>query len=72
MYPTLKTSGPHDVMLNVLVCSYVSAAMAESWMPSQICLQFEGAALQKRGRITRMGEFCATALELIKERVLHQ
>jgi hypothetical protein len=37
-----------DVMLDVLVRSHVRAAMAESWMPSQICLQFEGAALQKR------------------------
>jgi hypothetical protein len=34
-----------SVMLDVLVRSYVRAAMAESWMPSQICLQFEGAAL---------------------------
>jgi hypothetical protein len=36
------------VMLDVLVRSHISAAMAESWMPSQICLQFEGAALQIR------------------------
>jgi hypothetical protein len=35
-------------MLDVLVCSHVRAAVAESWMPSQICLKFEGAALQKR------------------------
>jgi hypothetical protein len=35
------------VMLDVLVRSHVRAAMAESWMPSQICLQFDGAALQK-------------------------
>jgi uncharacterized membrane protein len=29
-------------MLDVLVGSHVRAAMAESWMPSQICLQLEG------------------------------
>jgi hypothetical protein len=35
-------------MLDVLVRSHVRAAMAESWMLSQMGLQFEGAALQKR------------------------
>jgi hypothetical protein len=31
-----------SVMLDVLVRSHVRTAMAESWMPSQICLQLEG------------------------------
>jgi hypothetical protein len=31
---------------------HVRATMAESWMPSQICLQFEGAALQKRSSLS--------------------
>jgi hypothetical protein len=32
------------VILNVLVRSHVRAAMAESWIPSQICLQFKGSS----------------------------
>jgi hypothetical protein len=40
------------VMLDVLVRSHVRAAMAESWVPSQICLQFEGAALRKRSSLS--------------------
>jgi hypothetical protein len=45
-------SRPLSVMLDVLVRSHVRAAMAESWMPSQICLQFEGAALQKQSSLS--------------------
>jgi hypothetical protein len=39
--PYTRFSG-QPVMLDVLVRSHVRAAMAESWMPSQICLQLEG------------------------------
>jgi hypothetical protein len=42
----------HPVMLDVLVHSHVNAAMAKLWIPSQMCLQFEGAALQKRSSLS--------------------
>jgi hypothetical protein len=44
----LDATGYRGETFDVLVRSHVRAAMAESWMPSQICLHFEGAALQKR------------------------
>jgi hypothetical protein len=44
--------GTRVVMLDVLVRSHVRAAMAESWMSSQIRLQIEGAALRKRSSLS--------------------